>query len=65
MHQADLKLSVIAEISGFSSARDFYRSFRRHLGMTAKQYKNSYSPENFKSIYAKTRKARDKGAPQK
>jgi AraC-like DNA-binding protein len=65
MPRKELKLNEIAEMAGFSSARDFYRSFRRHLGMTAAQFKRSYKFENFKSIYAKTRKLLDKIGLQK
>jgi transcriptional regulator GlxA family with amidase domain len=63
-HEA-LKLNDIAEMAGFSSARDFYRSFRRHLGMTAAHYKQSCRFEKFKSIYTKARKSRNKMDLQK
>lgn len=54
MPREELKINDIAEMAGFSSARDFYRSFRRHLGMTAAHYRKSHRFENFKSIFTKT-----------
>ncbi|HTY11527.1 MAG TPA: helix-turn-helix transcriptional regulator [Bacteroidota bacterium] len=49
----NLKLNEIAEKAGFASARDLYRSFRHHLGITAAHYKQSCKFEHFKSIYDK------------
>jgi transcriptional regulator GlxA family with amidase domain len=60
MPRRELKLNDIAEMAGFSSARDFYRSFQKHLGITAAQFKKSRRFENFKSIYTKTRMSHDK-----
>jgi AraC-like DNA-binding protein len=52
MTDEELRLNEIAELSGFSSARDFYRCFRSHLGMTAKEFRRQYSFEDFKLIYS-------------
>lgn len=56
MADEKLRLNVIGEKSGFSSARDFYRSFRCHLGMTAKEYGRRYSFADFKLVYFRDRK---------
>lgn len=58
MADKTLKLNVIGEMSGFSDPKNFSRSFRTHMGVTASEFRKLHTVEDFVPIFQKHRLAR-------
>lgn len=51
MPNEGLKLKDIAGIAGFTTERDFYRCFHRHMGVTASDFRKQFTFKNFHDLY--------------
>jgi AraC-like DNA-binding protein len=56
MQNEGLKLKHVSNLAGFANEYTFYRSFRRHLGLTASTYRQLYTFEDFHAVYMKSNK---------
>jgi len=56
MRNEGLKLKNIAGLAGFMTERDFYRCFRRHMGVTASDFRRQFTVNDFQTVYWQWRK---------
>lgn len=53
LEHTNLKLEVIAQQCGFSNAHYFIRTFKKHIGITPKQYRETYLLMDNKEMFKK------------